>query len=63
MADYIEVSAQDVSQYGNGEYTGEISAKLLKQHKTKWVCLGHSERRDRFAEKDEVKYYIIDDFR
>ena len=56
LADYIEVAAQDVSQFGNGEFTGEISAKLLKEHKTKWVLIGHSERREKFGDKDEVVF-------
>lgn len=50
----IDVAAQDVSCYPNGDYTGEISAKLLKEHKVKWVILGHSERREKFGEKDEI---------
>lgn len=50
----IEVAAQDVSAYDNGDYTGEISAKLLGEHKVKWVILGHSDRREKFGEKDEV---------
>ena len=54
LPDTIEVAAQDVSPYDNGDYTGEISAKLLSQHKVKWVILGHSDRREKFGEKDEL---------
>ena len=54
LNDTIEVAAQDASQFGNGEYTGEVSSKLLKEHKVKWVILGHSERREKYGEKDDV---------
>ncbi len=60
LADYIEVAAQDVSAFANGEYTGEISAKLLKEHKVKWVMIGHSERREKFGDKDEVDILAFD---
>jgi len=54
LPDTIEVAAQDVSAYENGDYTGEISARLLSEHKVKWVILGHSDRREKFGEKDEL---------
>jgi triosephosphate isomerase len=48
------VSAQNISQYKNGAYTGEISAEMLKDAQIPWVILGHSERRHVFGESDVV---------
>ena len=50
----IHVSAQNISPYDDGAYTGEISAKMLNDIKCKWTILGHSERRHIFGESDEV---------
>lgn len=48
------VSAQNVSQYDNGAYTGEISAKQLKDFGIDWTLVGHSERRQYFHENENV---------
>ena len=37
-----------------GAYTGEISAKMLTDAGVKYVIIGHSERREYFAETDET---------
>ena len=37
--------AQDVSGHAEGAYTGEVSAKSLKELDCKYVIIGHSERR------------------
>jgi len=50
----VQVSAQNISQYKNGAYTGEISAEMLKDAQIPWVILGHSERRHIFGESDAV---------
>ena len=43
--------AQDVSAIaGTGAYTGEVSAELLVDHRIECVLIGHSERREIFAE-------------
>ena len=41
----IILSAQNCAATENGAYTGEISAKMLKEIGVKTVILGHSERR------------------
>jgi triosephosphate isomerase (TIM) len=48
----VEVGAQNVHWADNGAYTGEISASMLKDLAT-YVIIGHSERRQYFAETDE----------
>ena len=50
----VQVSAQNCSLYGNGAYTGETSASMLKDFGLGWVILGHSERRHVFGESDQV---------
>ena len=50
----VQVSAQNCSLYGNGAYTGETSAAMLKDFGLGWVILGHSERRHVFGESDQV---------
>ena len=39
----IYTVAQDVSRVGNGAYTGEVSAELLKDSQIDFVLVGHSE--------------------
>ena len=47
--------AQDVSAIaGTGAYTGEVSAELLKDSQINYVLIGHSERREVFAENAEI---------
>ena len=46
--------AQDVAAWGNGAYTGEISAAMLADLGCKWVVIGHSERRTLLGETDEM---------
>ena len=50
----VQVSAQNISQYKNGAYTGETSAEMLVDAGVPWVILGHSERRHVFGESDKV---------
>jgi len=50
----IAVGAQNVCKYrGEGAYTGEISAGMLKEFGCRYVLVGHSERRALFGETDE----------
>jgi triosephosphate isomerase len=44
--------AQDVSDRSGGAYTGEVSATMLAEFGCRYVLVGHSERRTRFAESD-----------
>ena len=48
----IALGAQDVSGFGEGAYTGEVTASMVKEFAS-WVLIGHSERRKYFAETDE----------
>lgn len=43
---------QNLSQFSQGAYTGEISAAMLKDFGCKYVLIGHSERRSLYAELD-----------
>lgn len=49
----VNAMAQDVSQYGKGAYTGNITADQLTDAGIKWTLTGHSERRTLFHETDE----------
>ncbi len=40
----FSIGAQDVSPYGKGAYTGEVSAEQIKEF-SEYVLIGHSERR------------------
>lgn len=46
--------AQNLSQFSQGAYTGEVSAGMLKDFGCGLVLVGHSERRALFGETDAV---------
>ncbi len=50
----IALGAQNVSQHGNGAYTGEISTSMLLDVGCKYVISGHSERRALYGEADSL---------
>ena len=50
----INVAAQNMSQFEDGAYTGEISANMLKSIGVNIVIIGHSERRAYFYENDFI---------
>lgn len=49
----FSVGIQNVSKYGNGPYTGEVSAEIAKDIHADYALIGHFERRKYFEEKDE----------
>ena len=50
----IQLSAQDVSAFDEGAFTGEVSSYQLKKLNVNWCIIGHSERRQNFNETDEI---------
>lgn len=67
ISEKIEVAAQNISQFDDGAYTGEVSTSMLKDIGVKNVIIGHSERREKFFESNEVvnakvKKALADDF-
>jgi triosephosphate isomerase (TIM) len=50
----IAYGGQDISAHDSGAYTGEISGAFLAALDTKYVIVGHSERRDYHGETDEA---------
>lgn len=55
MVDQSEVflGAQNMNAEASGAYTGEISAEMLRDLYVSFVILGHSERRQLYAETNE----------
>ena len=50
----IQVGAENMHFEEKGAYTGEISPNMLTDAGVKYVILGHSERREYFAETNET---------
>lgn len=50
----INIGAENMYFEDKGAYTGEISPAMLKDAGVKYVVIGHSERREYFAETDET---------
>ncbi len=50
----IKIGAQNMYWEEKGAYTGEVSAEMLKAVGVEYVIIGHSERRQYFAETDET---------
>lgn len=49
----VNLGAQDCSPFeGAGAYTGDVSASMLKDLNCEYVILGHSERREYYAESN-----------
>lgn len=50
----VSVGAQNMYHEGNGAFTGEVSASMLRDLGCTHVILGHSERRHILGESDEL---------
>jgi len=50
----INIGAENMHFEDSGAYTGEISASMLVDAGVRYVIIGHSERREYFAETDET---------
>ncbi len=54
LKDEIKLAGQNVSEFEDGAFTGEISTSMLKDIGVEDVIIGHSERREKFSESDEI---------
>lgn len=54
LKDEIKVAGQNVSEFDDGAFTGEVSTSMLKDIGVEYVIIGHSERREKFSESDEI---------
>ena len=50
----VECGAQNAHSEAAGAYTGEIAPEMVRDLGGRWVLVGHSERRQYFAESDEL---------
>ena len=50
----IKIGGQNISEYHNGAFTGEVSASILQDMKMDYVIVGHSERRQIFNETNSI---------
>ena len=56
----IAVSAENCANHESGAYTGEVSAAMVKSTGAEYVILGHSERREYYAETPEILKEKVD---
>ena len=59
LSDFINysnwgVGAQDISEYSNGNYTGEVSSLQLKSLGVEYSIIGHYERKKYFHETNQI---------
>ena len=50
----IKLGAENCADKASGAYTGEVSAEMVKSTGAEYVILGHSERRQYYAENGEI---------
>ena len=50
----VGIYAQTMAEADSGAYTGEVSAPMLSEIDVQGVVLGHSERREHYAETDKA---------
>ncbi len=50
----VLVGAQNIFDEESGPYTGEVSAKMIKDVGATYVVIGHSDRRNKFKENDKM---------
>ena len=50
----VALGAENCADKASGAYTGEVSAEMVKSTAAQYVILGHSERREYYAETAEV---------
>jgi len=50
----VHLGAQSAAQHASGAYTGEVAAGMLAEVGCKYIIVGHSERREYYAESDQV---------
>jgi len=49
----IQIGAQNVNEHDSGAYTGEVSAKMLRDIDCQHTLVGHSERRQYYNESNQ----------
>jgi triosephosphate isomerase (TIM) len=49
----IRLGAQNICEFEDGAYTGEVSGHMLREFDCQYVIIGHSERRQMYHESDE----------
>lgn len=54
LAKYAELGSQDIALADSGAWTGEVSGPMLKRLGVAYVIIGHSERRWKIGESDEI---------
>ena len=54
VAAHLKLAAQNANAEPQGAFTGEVSASMLADYGVNYVIVGHSERREIFAETDQI---------
>lgn len=54
QGDFLRIGGQNMHWEESGAFTGEISPIVMQSLGVKYILIGHSERREYFAETDEI---------